>query len=126
MVTVDDQRWQTLPSEAPDLFDRLRAAGPAEVYVRFGIGVGKGFAVDVPAASLTLQGRLQVEHQVDRFGVQVPGWGPDDFAWLARRKGRGRTDYWQGAIEYHPEGRPALVLYFTAPLDGLEIRLRTL
>ena len=123
---MDDLKWQTLASEAPDLFDHLRHSGPAEVHVRFGIGVGEGFAVDVPAASLTLQGRLRVEPGTDRLGIEVPGWGPDDFAWFARRKGRGRTDYWQGAIEYRPEGRPALVFYFTAPLDGLEIRLRTL
>ena len=125
-MAMTEREWQTLAAESPDLFERLRERGPSEVHVRFGIGVGRGFTVDVPAASLTVQGRLRVEPDVDRFGIEVPGWGPDDFAWFARRKGRGRTDYWQGAIEYRPEGRPALVLYFTAPPDGLEIRVRSL
>lgn len=116
--------WQPLPSEAPDLFGRLRELQGAEITVRFRIGVGEWGRVEVPAASLTIQGRLHVEPGVDRFGVEVPGWGTDAFAWFARRKGRGRTDYWQAAIEHKPEGRPALILYLTAPLDGLEILAR--
>jgi hypothetical protein len=67
---------------------------------------------------------LAVEAQVDRFGVLVPGWGEGDFAWFSRRKGRGRTDYWQAAIEYRPFDAPALVLYLTAPLDGLDLRVK--
>ncbi|MGV3721122.1 MAG: hypothetical protein ACO1SX_09450, partial [Actinomycetota bacterium] len=54
------------------------------------------------------------------------GWGHGDFAWFSRRKGRGRPDYWQAAIEYRPFGAPALVLYLTAPLDGLEVRVRSI
>ena len=113
--------WQPLSSSAPDLFPQLRALGTVQACVRFRIGTGEGYAVDVPATSLTLQGPLRVMPAVDRFAVEVRGWGPDDFAWFGRRKGRGRSDYWQGAVEYRPEGRPALVLYFTAPEDGLEI-----
>ena len=113
--------WQPLSSAAPDLFPQLRALGTVEACVRFRIGAGEGYAVDIPATSLTLHGRLRVMPSVDRFGLEVDGWGADDFAWFGRRKGRGRRDYWQGAIEYRPEGRPALVLYFTAPEDGLEI-----
>lgn len=116
--------WQKLSSDAPDLFDCLRARAGAEVWLRFGIGVEGGYRVEVPAVRLSLQGRLAVAPRVDRFTVAVPGWGPEDFAWFGRRKGRGRTDYWQGAIEYRPEGQPALVLYFTAPDDGLEISIR--
>ena len=115
--------WQRFPSDAPDLFDQLRELRDAEVTVRFRIGIGEWGMVDVPAASLTLQGRLRSEPGVDRFGVEVPGWGTEDFAWFARRKGRGRTDYWQAAIEHKPAGRPALILYLTAPLDGLEIQI---
>jgi hypothetical protein len=103
----------------------LRRLGPAEMHVRFGIGVGSGYRSEVPAASLTLRGKLAVEPQVDRFALRIPGWSETDFAWFARRKGRGRSDYWQAAIEYHPEGHPALVLYLTAPLDGLVLRVRT-
>lgn len=110
----------------PEFFARLRELGAAEVSIRFGIGTEEGFQVEVPAASLMLQGRLRVEREVDRISVEVPGWGTEDFAYFARRKGRGRTDYWQGAIEYRPAGRPALVLYFTAELAGLQIRTRIL
>jgi hypothetical protein len=116
--------WQRLSCAAPELFQDLRESEGGEVHVRFRIGTG-GFVVDVPAASLTLQGRLRVAPSRDRFTVAVPGWGPDDFAWFSRRKGRGRPDYWQGAIEYRPQGCPALVLYVTAPLDGLEISVRS-
>jgi hypothetical protein len=115
--------WQTLPSDAADLYERLRTMEGAEVSVRFGIGTAEGYQVEVPAASLIVQGWLRVEPGVDRLVVEVPGWGPEDFAWFGRRKGRGRTDYWQGAIEHRPGGRPALVLYFTAPADGLLIRV---
>lgn len=86
--------------------------------------MAEGYRVEVPASSLMLRGGLSVEEAVDRFAVQVPGWAETDFAWFARRKGRGRTDYWQAAIEYRPAGLPALVLYLTAPLDGLLIRVR--
>jgi hypothetical protein len=116
--------WLSLPSDAPDLFDRLRSAGAAQISVRFGIGTEGGHRVEIPAVRLVLTGQLQVEARQDRFGVLVPGWGEGDFAWFARRKGRGGPDYWQGAVEHRPEGLPALVVYFTAPLDGLEIRLR--
>lgn len=118
--------WQRLPSEDPALFERLRGLPPTDVIVRFRIGVGERGKVEVPAVSLTLQGRLRVEPGVDRFGIEVPGWGAEEFAWFARRKGRGRTDYWQAAIEHKPEGRPALVLYLTAALDGLEICIEPL
>jgi hypothetical protein len=94
------------------------------VHVHFAIGTEGGHHVDVPAASFTVRGRLRVETAVDRFAVLVPGWGPQDFAWFARRKGRGREDYWQAAIEQQADSGPALVLYLTAPLDGLEIRVR--
>jgi len=117
--------WQKLASDLPDLFPLLRELGPADVHLRFGIGTEGGYQVDVPAASLILQGRLRVEAEVDRFAIEIAGWGAGDFAWFARRKGRGRTDYWQGAIEHRPEGRPALVLYFTAPLDGLMLSVHT-
>ena len=115
--------WTPLASDDPSLFDRLRERRGAEVSVALGIGAGK-HRVDIPAATIRLQGKLRVEERADRFGIEVPGWGPTDFAWFARRKGRGHPDYWQAAIEYRPEGQPALVLYLTAPLDGLEIRLR--
>lgn len=116
--------WQELASAAPDLFVRLRRARDAELHLRFGIGTAEGYQVEVPAASLTLRGALVVESGTDRFAIDVPGWGTGDFAWFSRRKGRGRTDYWQAAVEYRPAGLPALILYFTAPLDGLSIRLR--
>jgi hypothetical protein len=119
-----DDPWQKLPADAPDLFTQLRELDGAEVYVRFRIGIGEGTHVEVPAATLTVQGRLGVEPVVDRFAVEVPGWGPEDFAWFARRKGRGRPDYWQGAIEYHGPAHPALILYFTAPPDALEISVK--
>jgi hypothetical protein len=115
--------WTALPSDAPDLFSRLRELGPLRACVRFGVGLGEGLHVEIPAARLMVEGLLHAEPQVDRFGIEVPGWGAGDFAWFARRRGRGGPDYWQGAIEHRPEGRPALVLYFTAPLDGLEIRV---
>lgn len=116
--------WQPVPSDAPDLFPRLRRLGEASVSIRFGIGTEEGYRVQVPAVRLHLTGALRVEAQHDRLSVLVPGWGPEDFAWFARRKGRGRPDFWQGAVEHRPEGSPALVVYFTAPLDGLEIRVR--
>jgi hypothetical protein len=118
--------WQTWPSADPDLFAQLRRAGSLEIHLRFGIGTAGGYRVEVPAASLTLRGTLTVEPTTDRLNLHVPGWGPEDFAWFSRRKGRGRTDYWQAAIEYRPAGLPALVLYLTVPLDGLEIRVRPL
>jgi len=125
-MTADrsDTGWQTLPSDAPDLFDRLRALEGAEIHLHFGIGTAAGWQVDVPAASLNLRGRLQVEKTVDRFAVKVPDRGAADFAWFGRRRGRGRPDYWQGAIEHRVAGRPALVLYFTAPAGGLRLRVR--
>lgn len=115
-------QWEELDPADPQLFTRLRELGPARVYVHLGIGTGDGVRVDVPAASFTLQGELRVEPEVDRFGIRVPGWSETDFAWFARRKGRGRTDYWQVAIEHHAEGIPALVLFFTAEQDGLLLR----
>ena len=121
---VARESWERFPSDAPELFTRLRGKTDAEIHLRFGIGTAEGYRVEVPAASLTLRGRLTVEASVDRFTIHLEGWGDGDFAWFARRKGRGRTDYWQGAIEYRPAGLPALVLYVTAPLDGLEIRVR--
>ncbi len=116
--------WQRFPSDDPALFRRLRERAGADVCVRFRIGVDASPRVEVPAATLLLQGRLLLEPVVDRFGIGVTGWGAEDFAWFARRKGRGRSDYWQAAIEHRPEGRPALVLYLTAPLNGLEITIR--
>lgn len=116
--------WQVWSSADPDLFAQLRRAGELEIHLRFGIGTAGGYQVAVPAASLTLRGTLTVEPTTDRLTIHVPGWGPADFAWFSRRKGRGRTDYWQAALEYRPAGLPALVLYLTAPLDGLEIRVR--
>lgn len=116
--------WQEHSSADPELFTRLRELPPAEVRVRFEHGTGDGYRVEVPGASFTLQGVLRVEPEVDRISVEVPGWSAGDFAYFARRKGRGRTDYWQGAVEYHPSDRPALVFYFTAALDGLEIKTR--
>lgn len=118
--------WTEHSSADPALFERLRELGPAEVSIRFGIGTAEGYRVEVPAASLILQGRLRVEPEVDRISVEVPGWGSGDFAYFGRRKVRGRPDYWQGAVEYRPEDRPALVLYFTAPLEGLVIKTRLL
>jgi hypothetical protein len=125
-VEPHGEEWLPLRSDDPELFSRLRALVNAEVHLRCGIGTGDGFRVEVPAASLTLRGRLSVEPVVDRLGILPEGWGAGDFVWFARRKGRGRTDYWQGAIEYRPEGQPALVLYLTAALDGLELRVREL
>lgn len=117
--------WEPLPSDATDLFSRLRERAGGRVCVRVRVGVEAGCRVAVPAASCAVQGLLRVEPVVDRFSVLVEGWGAGGFAWLARRLGRGHAqrapDYWQGAVEYHAEGRPALVLYFTAPADGLEI-----
>jgi len=124
VASVPDDAWTLLPSDAVGLFDALRGLPGAEVHVRFRIGAEAAHRVQVPAVSLTLRGRLVVEAQVDRFAVAVPGWAEGDFAWFSRRKGRGRTDYWQAAIEYRPVGLPALVLYLTAPLDGLELRVR--
>ena len=120
------QPWNEHASGDPELFSRLRELGPAEVSIRFGIGTEAGHRVEVPACAMILQGALQVEPEVDRISVEVPGWGPADFAYFGRRKGRGRPDYWQGAIEYRPENRPALVLYFTAALDELQIKSRPL
>jgi hypothetical protein len=117
--------WLSLPSGAADLFDRLRALEHAELHLRWGIGDAEGFRVQVPAASLTVRGPVSVEPVVDRFTIRPEGWRDGDFIWFARRLGRGRTDYWQGAIEYRAAGAPALVLYLTAPLDGLELRVRT-
>lgn len=116
--------WLTLDPAHPDLFTQLRELGPSEASVRFNHGIDDAGRVQVPASSLTLQGALRVEAGVDRFGILIPGWGENDFVWLARRRGRGRSDYWQGAIEQKPGGRPALIFYFTAELDGLEIRVR--
>jgi len=116
--------WQAYTSAAPDLFTQLRRLGGAEIHLRFNIGTTEGFGVEVPATSLTLRGTLEVDAVADRITILVPGWGASDFAWIARRKGRGRSDYWQAAIEYRPAGLPTLVLYFTAPLDGLELRVR--
>lgn len=120
------EEWQSVSPAEPELFGWLRSLGEAEIHIRFGIGTAGGHRVEVPAASLTVRGRLTVEPEVDRIAVQVTGWSATDFAWFSRRKGRGRTDYWQGAIEYRPAGAPELVLYFTAPLDGLELRVRQL
>lgn len=121
---MSEPRWQTFPSGAPDLFTRLEALQGRTVLIRFGIGTGSGIQVEVPAARMSLQGRLEVRRSLDRIIIHVEGWGEEDFAWFGRRKGRGRPDYWQGAIEYRPSGAPAMVLYFTAPLDSLEIRIR--
>lgn len=118
--------WERLASDSAELFGRLRELGRAEIHLRFGIGTAEGYRVEVPAASLTLRGMVTTEPEVDRLTVQIDGWSDGDFAWFARRKGRGRTDYWQAAIEYRPSGRPALVLYLTAPLDGIEIQVRPL
>lgn len=115
--------WTRFPSDAPDLFTRLAELGDAEVVVRFGIGVGDGYRVEVPAARLSLRGRLRLYPGRDRFGIAAEESGPGDFTWLARRKGRGRSDYWQGAIERHTDGYPALTLYFTAQVDEVEIRV---
>ena len=117
--------WDEHSSADPKLFAVLRGLQDAEIYVRFATGVGDGFQVEVPAAVLSVQGSFRVEQRSHRFSVELPEWGEDHFAHFARRKGRGRDDYWQGAIEHRPEGRPSLVLYFTAPLDGLIIRTRT-
>jgi hypothetical protein len=116
--------WIDLSSSSPDLFERLRACEGWEISLRARHGTGNGRKVEVPSASIVLQGTLRVQAAVDRFAVDVPGWGSDDFAWLARRKGRGGPDYWQGAIEYRCGGRPALVVYFTAPAEGIQLRVR--
>ncbi len=116
--------WETLVADTPDLFLRLRRYQGCEILVRYAVGERQGIQVEVPAARTTLQGRLEVHPQVDRFRIRLEGWSEEDFIWLARRKGRGGPGYWQGAIEYRPEGKPALVHYFTAPLDGLVIKLR--
>ena len=119
-----DMNWDEHSSADPKLFAALRSLQDAEIYVRFAMGVGDGSQVEVPAAVLSVQGRFRVEPRSDRFCMKVPEWGEEHFVYFARRKGRGRDDYWQGAIEHRPEGRPSLVLYFTAPLDGLIIRTR--
>lgn len=118
------ETWHEYPADLPDLFDQLRAFRPSEVRIRLGIGTAEGYRVEVPASSLTVQGRLCVEAGVDRLSVEIPGWGDGDFAWFGRRKGRGRPDYWQIALEYRPEGRPHLVYYGTAAVDGLRISVR--
>ncbi len=123
-MSEPERGWTVLSSGLPDLFSRLREVGPAEVLVRFSIGTEARYQVEVPGCRTAILGRLALQPGVDRFNVHVSGWGQDDFAWFGRRKGRGCEDYWQGAVEYRPEGRPALVVYFTAPLDGLEIRVR--
>ena len=109
---------------APDLFPQLRAMVQSEVSIRFGMGTEGRQRVAVPAARLVLQGRMQVKPNADRISIEIESWGAGDFAWLARRKGRGRPDYWQGAIEHRAADRPALVLYFTAPLSEIEISVR--
>src|SRR5688572_4657510 len=109
-MTLD---WADIPSDLPDLFDRLRALEECEVWVRVGQGMGEGRSVAIPAAILTLRGRLRLPGDVDRFGIDLPGQGESDFAWFARRKGRGRGEYWQVAVERHAEGHPVLVLYVT-------------
>lgn len=116
--------WTDLSPGDPGLFDRLRGLGHAEIYVHVPIGTETGYRVAVPGASLSLRGTLEVAPGVDRLIVRVPGWGVDDLAWFGRRKGRGRPDYWQFAIEHRPEGFPGLVLYGTAPLDGIVLRVR--
>lgn len=123
-VDLEEAGWESMRSDSSVLFDTLRRLPEAEIFVSFKVGVGKGYRVDVPAASLNLRGRLKVEAAVDRFHVLIPGWGEGDFAWFSRRKGRGRSDYWQAAIEHRAAGAPALVLYLTAELDGLELRVR--
>lgn len=120
---MSEAPWETLAPDAPDLFARLRRHERCEVLVRFSIGERRGMRVEIPAVRTVLQGRLEAHPRVDRFRVWIDGWSEGDRAWLARRKGRGGPDYWQGAVEYRPHGKPALVLYFTAPLDGLEIQV---
>ncbi len=117
-------RWSELESGDPDLFSRMRELEGREVRVRFAVGLGEGARVEIPALRLVIAGRLRPVPGLDRFGLLPDGWGPTDLAWFARRRGRGGPPYWQGALEYRPAGRPTLVLYFTAPLDGLEIRVR--
>jgi hypothetical protein len=114
--------WRDHASADPDLFATLRRLAPCRIYLRFEHDTRDGLRVDVPATSLTLQGELTIEPVVDRFGIRLRGGGAGDVAWFARRKARGRPEYWQAAIEQHAEGRPALVLYFTAAADGLALR----
>ena len=121
---MSNSKWTPLDPTSPELFEQLRALDHPEASIRFGIGTEGRHRVAVPAARLVLQGRLRLEADVDRFSVEIEGWGPADFAWLARRKGRGRPDYWQGAVEHRATDRPALVFYFTAPLSGIEISVR--
>jgi hypothetical protein len=114
--------WEDHSSADPRLFAALRHLAGCRIYLRFEHDTRDGLRVEVPSASLTLQGELTVELNVDRFGIRLPGGGVGDFAWFSRRKARGRPEYWQGAIEQHRDGGPALVLYFTAPADGLTLR----
>jgi hypothetical protein len=116
--------WHRISSDDPDLFERLRACPGARICVRFHAGVEDAFHTEIPASSFALRGALRVEEEADRFSIQVPGWGPEDFAWFARRRRAGGADYWQCAVEYRPGGTAGLVLYFTAPLDGLEISVQ--
>jgi hypothetical protein len=116
--------WGVLPSDVPDLFSRLRALENAEVTVAASVGTGVGYLVEVPCATVRLRGRLRVEPRVDRFVLELDGWGAGSFAWFGRRKGRGRPDYWQIGVEYRPGDYPALAYFGTAAADGLEIRIR--
>lgn len=120
---MTDPGLSSLSSEASDLFSRLRQHEGREVLVRFSVGAHQGMRVEIPSTRTLVQGRLEVHPRVDRFRVWIDGWGTGDFAWFARRKGRGGPGYWQGAIEYRPQGKPALVHYFTAALDGLELQV---
>ncbi len=123
LCALDREIWEELCPTAPTLFEQLRQYDGAEFWVHVEQGLGADGRISVPATHLTVQGTLKVEPGVARFSVAIPGWENSDFAWFARRRGRGRPDYWQAAIEYRPSGRPALVLYFTAELADLQMRV---
>ena len=123
---VESGAWVSLSPGLPDLFPLLRALGEAEAYVHVPIGTERGFAVSVPAASLSLRGRLEIRPGVDRFCIHGQASNPGEFAWFGRRKGRGRPDYWQFAVERRGSAAPELVVYGTARLDGFTLRVRSL
>ena len=117
--------WETLDPADPELFDRLRALNRFELWISVPVGTGR-YQVPLPAAHLTLRAEAIVDSRSDRIGLSLPDWSTNDLAWLSRRKGRGRPDFWQVALERRTPDGPALVFYAAAEADGIELRLSRL
>lgn len=116
--------WIALPVGPEVVAGLAGLAGelPLEVVVRCSSGGGGR----LPALLVTLRGRLVLCSRQGRFGVELTGHATGDFAWMALRRGRGGPDYWQGALEQRREGYPAVVVYFAAALNEVEVRYRRL